>query len=164
MKSGDVYNRDSMVRLALTVAFLLVAGSGYSQSAVTFCDLVRNPDKYNGQDVSVRATYRYGFEWQELYCLDCKDKGKAWLEVPFDLDDPAIRPLRRAPKGAGIVNLTLQGVFVSGNHYFGHMGMYPYKFVVHKITDVAVVSKGMKPIADEEKAEKQWACGGTDPK
>ena len=67
-------------------------------------------------------------------------------------------------KGAGIVNLTLQGVFVSGNHHFGHMGMYPYKFVVHKITDVAVVSKGMKPIADEEKAEKQWACGGTDPK
>ena len=63
--------------------------------SVTFCDLVRNPDKYDGQEVSVRATYRYGFEWQELYCLDCKDKGKAWLEVPFDLDDAAIWPLRR---------------------------------------------------------------------
>jgi len=44
------------------------------------------------------------------------------------------------------------------------MGMYPYKFVVHKITDVAVVSKGMKPLTEEEKAEKQWACGGTNPK
>jgi hypothetical protein len=75
-----------------------------------------------------------------------------------------IRPLRCAPKGAGIVNLTLQGVFVSGNHHFGHTDMYPYKFVVHKITDVAVVSKGMKPLAEGEKAEKQWACGGTDPK
>lgn len=113
-----------MVRLALSAVFLVVTGGGYSQNAVTFCDLVRNPDKYNGQEVRVRATYRYGFEWQELYCLDCKDKGKAWLEVPFDLDDAAIRPLRRAPKGAGIVNLTLQGVFVSGNHHFGHMGMY----------------------------------------
>jgi len=29
---------------------------------------------------------------------------------------------------------------------------------------VAVVSKGMKPLAEEEKAERQWACGGTDPK
>jgi hypothetical protein len=90
-----LYNRSSMVRLALSIVSLLVAGSGYSQDSVTFCDLVRNPDKYDGQEVSVRTTYRYGFEWQELYCLDCKDTGKAWLEVPFDLDDAAIRPLRR---------------------------------------------------------------------
>ena len=62
-------------------------------------------------------------------------------------------------KGLASVNLTLRGVFVSGNHHFGHMGMYPYKFVVHKITDVAVVSKAMKPLAEKEKAEKQWACG-----
>jgi hypothetical protein len=92
---ATVYNRSSMVRLALSIVFLLVAGRGYSQDSVTFCDLVRNPDKYDGHEVSVRATYRYGFEWQELYCLDCKDKGKAWLEAPFDLDDAAIRPLRR---------------------------------------------------------------------
>ncbi len=42
------------------------------------------------QEVNVRATYRYGFEWQELYCLDCKDKGKAWLEVPLDLGSNAL--------------------------------------------------------------------------
>jgi hypothetical protein len=153
-----------MARFILSIVCLVVASSGNSQNSVTFCDLLRNPDKYNGQEVSVRATYRYGFEWQELFCLDCKDKGKAWLEVPFELDNAAVRPLRRAPKGAGVVNLTLQGVFVTGNHHFGHMGMYPYKFVVHRVTDIAVVSKGMKTLAEEEKAEGQWACGGSHPK
>jgi hypothetical protein len=43
----------------------------------------------------------------------------------------------------------------------GHMGMYPYKFLAHRINDMAVVSKGMKPLAGEEKEEKQCACGGT---
>lgn len=153
-----------MVRSVLSIVLLVLIGSSSSQNSVTFCDLVRNPDKYNGQEVVVRATYRYGYEWQQLYCLDCKDKGKAWLEVPFALDDAAIRPLKRAPKGAGIVNLTVQATFVSGGHHFGHMGMYPFELVARKITDVAVVSKGMKPLAEEEKAEKQWACGGTNPK
>ena len=32
------------------------------QSPVTFCDLVRNPEKYNGDEITVRTTYRYGFE------------------------------------------------------------------------------------------------------
>jgi hypothetical protein len=93
----------------------------------------------------------------------CAEKGKAWLEIPFDLDDNSAKSLKRAPKGAGIVNLTVQGVFHSGGH-FGHLNGYRYEIVAHRISDVAVILKGMKSPAEEQKAEKQWGCGGTNPK
>lgn len=118
---------------------------------------------YNGKEVTVRATYKYGFEWHTLYCLDCLDKGKAWLELPVDLDGASVKALKRAPNGAGTVNLTVQGLFMSGAHY-GQENMYRYKFVAHKVSNVVVVIRGMKPLEEEEKAEKRWACGGTNPK
>jgi hypothetical protein len=136
---------------------------GSSEPAQTFCDLLKNPEKYNGKEVTVRATWRYGFEWSQFYCLDCLDEGKAWLEVPSDLDDASMKALRRIPKGAGIVNITAQGVFMSDGH-FGHLNGYPYKFVARKVSHVAVILSGMKKAAEEKEAEKQWACGGATPK
>jgi hypothetical protein len=145
------------------VLFCLLATKIYSQVPVSFCDLVQYPDKYNGKEVTVRATWRYGYEWSELYCVDCLDKGKAWLEIPFNSDGPVAKQLKRAPQGAGVVNLTVQGTFRSGGS-FGHMGGYRHEFTVRKISNLVVVLKGMKDISEEEKAEKKWACGGTNPK
>jgi hypothetical protein len=54
-------------------------------------------------------------------------------------------------------------VFMSGGHY-GHENGYRYQFVANKVTNVAVVIKGMKTLQEEQTAEKQWACGGTNPK
>ena len=141
--------------------FIIIAATSFSQTHVRFCDLVQNPDEYNGKEVAVRATYRYGFEWQELYCLNCVQKGKAWLELP---DDEGIsKALRHVPKGAGIVNATFQGVFLSGGH-FGHMGGYAYKFVARKVSDVVVLQKGMRTLAEQQETEQKYACGGTSPK
>ena len=154
-----MYNCKFVVRLALRIVFLIASVSGYAQNSVAYCDLVRHPDKYNGKEVSVRATYKYGFEWEELYCLECKEKGKTWLElIPASLDKASEKALNRVPKGAGIVNVTVQGGFtlVSGGH-FGHLNGYPYKFVASKVSNVEVVVKGMKDRAEEEKAEKKWA-------
>src|SRR5437867_2979135 len=83
-------------------AIVIVLGFFLSVSArpelqVTFCELVRNPELYNGKEATVRVTYKYGFEWQMLYCLDCLDKGKAWLEFPIDLDDASVNALKRHP-------------------------------------------------------------------
>jgi hypothetical protein len=146
----------------LLILFLSQAVAG-SDTKVSFCDLVQNPEKFNGKEVTVRATYRYGFEWEQLYCLDCLDKGKAWLEIPADIDDASEKAMKQAPKGAGIVNLTIQGTFMSGGTY-GHLNGYRYQFVAKEISNVAVVLKGMKSLAEEKEAEKQWACGGTNPK
>lgn len=147
--------------VARTMLVLLVA-SGMPQTPPTFCDLLRNPQQHNGQEVRIRATYRYGFEWSQLYCLDCRDKGKAWLEFA-DLDGDSERAVLRLPKGAGIANLTVQGVFMSGAT-FGHGNGYRYQIVAHKVSDVAIIQKGTKPSEVEEKAERRWGCGGTEPK
>lgn len=148
--------------LTWTIVLLILTGKVDPQAQVTFCDLVRNPAKYNGKEIRVRATYRYGFEWSELYCLDCLDRGKAWL-VPIAIDEGVERAFKRLPEGAGIVNLTVEGVFASGDTY-GHQNGYRYQITPYKITDVKVVQKGMKSRTQEEKAEKQGACGGTNPK
>ena len=115
------------------------------------------------KEVTVRATYKYGYEWSYLYCLSCMDKGRVWLEFPFDLDASATKALKHGSKGAGTVNVTVRGTFIKCGHC-GHQGAYPFKFVATKAADVAVVIRGMKSLDEEQAAEKQWACGGTNPK
>ena len=141
------------------------ASSEYADKAstVSFCDLASDPERYNGKEVTVRATYKYGFEWSYLYCLTCLDKGKAWLEIPHDIDESSTKVLKRKPKGAGIVNVTVRGIFIKCGHC-GHQNGYPFNFVAHQVSDLVVLVKGMKSLNEEQKAESQWACGGTSPK
>jgi hypothetical protein len=63
--------------IVVIVLGFILSVSASPKPQVTFCELVSNPELYNGKVVTVRATYKYGFEWQMLYCLDCLDKGKA---------------------------------------------------------------------------------------
>jgi hypothetical protein len=150
------------LRFVVVLALAMSSPSSYSQESISFCDLLRNPEKYDGKEVIVRATWRYGFEWSQFYCLDCSLKQPTWLEISSDLDEKSSQVLRRRPK-AGIVNITVQGIFQSGGH-FGHLNGYQNRFVAQRVSDVAVVSKGMKSPADEQSAERQWACGGKNPK
>jgi hypothetical protein len=97
-----------MRRLILGLIVCLAAVAVQCQTSISFCDLIRTPEKYAGKLVKVRATYKYGFEWQQLYCLDCLDKGKTWLDLSGGIDERSEKSLKLAPKGAGIVNLTVQ--------------------------------------------------------
>jgi len=85
-----------------------------------------------------------------------------WLEISPELDDRSTAVLKRTPK-AGIVNITVQGVFQSGGH-FGHLNSYPNRFVARRVSYFAIVSNGMKSLEDERNAEKQWVCRGSNPK
>lgn len=149
--------------LTWMIVMFVLTGGIRSQSPPAFCDLMRSPEKYNGKKVTVRATYRYGVEWSELYCLDCLDQGKAWLDMPTSLENTSAKSLKKMPKGAGIVNLTVQGIFASGGT-FGHSNAYRYKIEPTKISDVVVLQKGMKSPAEEKNIEKRCACGGTNPR
>jgi len=135
----------------------------HSQTQVTLCELIRHPRDYDGKVVTFRATYKYGFEWQYLYCIDCLDGGKTWLEFSGDMDKASEKQLKRSPKDAGIVNLTVQGVLecCAG---FGHLNGYRFQLTAQRISKVVVLSKGMKPPAQEQQIEKKCACGGTNPK
>ena len=150
------------MKLLVQIFILLLLTDGiHSQAPITFCDLLKEPYKYNRQEIRVRATYRYGFEWSELYCLDCLEKGKVWLDTGA-LDTASERSLSKLPD-AGIVNLTVQGTFMTGGTY-GHQNGYRYQVTADKITDLKVIQKGIKSPAEAEKAEKRWACGGANPK
>lgn len=158
---GSFYGRLLGIGL-LCGACCYCSGQQNSSPTVSFCELVNNPEHYNMKEVTVRASYKYGYEWSYLYCLSCIDKGRVWLELPFNLDESATKALKRSPKGAGTVNVTVQGTFIKCGSC-GHQGGYPFKIVGKKASDVAVVIKGMKRLDEEQKAEKQWACGGTIP-
>jgi hypothetical protein len=132
------------------------------QAPVALCDLLRHSDNFSGKEVTVRGTYRYGFEWSELHCLDCLPL-RIWLEFSDDMDHASEKLLKHIPKGAGIVNLTVQGIFESGTTY-GHMNGYRFQLTARKVSNVVVLQKGMKSLAEEEKTEKKWACGGANPK
>jgi len=106
---------------------------------ISYCDLVKNPEKYDGKEVSVRATYRYGFEWQELFCLDCRKTAKTWLE--FDNDDTQYKAsLKKFPKNQGTISAIFTGTFHSSKGPYGDGG-YRFQFMVTVISDVEVVSK-----------------------
>lgn len=131
------------VRMKLTalIAAILMQGVGLPGQYlnVDYCKLVRDPATYDHKRVTVTATYRYGFEWQELYCLKCRDSGKTWVEIPNDPPSELKRALRGLPKWTGTLNGTFRGVF----HSKGGFGDGGYKFAlaVEHIDAVSVVSR-----------------------
>jgi hypothetical protein len=47
---------------------------------VSFCELIKSPEKFEQKLVRVKAVYRYGFEWSEFYSLNCPSKKRVWVE------------------------------------------------------------------------------------
>ncbi len=119
---------------------VLAQETGSNPITVEYCALVENPEKYDGIEVTVRATYRYGFEWQEIFCVDCRDKGKTWLEIDDDLAPESIKILKRLPKDDGTVNALFTGIFQSSKGPYGANG-YRFGFILKRITQVVFVSK-----------------------
>lgn len=64
-------------------------GSGVAH--LGFCDLLNNPVKYDGQRVTVDAYYSYFFEVSWIFCWECRDKGRTWLEISEDADAKRVR-------------------------------------------------------------------------
>jgi hypothetical protein len=107
-------------------------------SATSVCGLLRNRDAFEGRQVTVVGTYRYGFEWQELYCLDCVIIGRIWVE--WSDDESVARGLSGLPKHAGTANVVVAGIFESGGGY-GHEGGYPAQIADAKPLRVEFVSR-----------------------
>lgn len=145
------------------LVFARAAGTAQKQvEQVRLCDVLKNAEQFDGKEVTFRATWRYGFEWTYLYCVECKNAGHVWFEVSDNLDDASRRVLNSKPKDAGIVNVTLTGVFRTGS--YGHQSGYPHELIVRKARDLVVLSKGMKDPKKEAEIEAKYGCGGTNPK
>ena len=112
------------------------------QSLMAFCDLVTNPEKYNGKQITTRATFRYGFEWQEVFCLACESEAKVWLEFSEDLTEKSKAALKKTPKDHGIINAVVTGTFRTSGPYGD--GGYRFELEVKDVKNVEVVSKDMR--------------------
>jgi hypothetical protein len=133
------------------------SGSG-DYAEVAYCDLVRDAARYDGKRVRVSASYRYGFEWQEIYCVTCRDAGKTWLEFPQDPPKGMKRALKGAPKGQGTLNAIFKGVFQAKPGSFGDGG-YKFRLVLEYVSAVHVVSRsgGVPDVLTE--TERHRLCG-----
>lgn len=127
--------------------------TGYPQ--VSYCDLISHPQEYDGKQVAVRASYRYGFEFQEMFCLKCRGQGKTWLEFGFEAAPNVRRALRKAPNDHGTVNAVFYGTFRGRRGPYGDGG-YAYKLDLEFLKDVKVVYReGMAPDLLPSNVQKQ---------
>ncbi len=129
--------RRLLTGLGLFAFCCVVAGE---ESVLDVCDLINRPEAFDGKRVTVRASYRYGFEWQEIYCLECRHLAKVWLAIPPELPKPVQRSLNRLPKNQGTVNATFTGVFHGSRSAFGDGG-YQYQLDLERLDKVDVISK-----------------------
>jgi hypothetical protein len=136
--------------IILFLAFLLILGpSRVSDSAVGanapadagiptigFCDLAHTTIEPN-QEIRVRAVYRVGFEWAQLYSLKCIDAPSVWVEFAEGWQDRTRRAVRKEiNKNDGSLGSTFGVTFVgrlSSGGGFGHMGEYVMRFNVTSI-------------------------------
>jgi hypothetical protein len=109
---------------------------------VSYCDLMRSPERYRGKVVRVSAIYRYGFEWSELYCLECVSEARTWVDLDESFVSSTKAKLRKkiGPHGAKgrTVGVTLVGRFDVGGGY-GHMGAYRFRLMVDRLEDAKVI-------------------------
>lgn len=124
-----------------------------------FCDLIGNPEKYDGKEVVVSATYRYGFEWQEIFCMECRKIGRTWLEFDDDLAIQSKRELKKFPKNQGTVNAVFTGTFQSSKGPYGDGG-YRYQLRVREVSHPRIVSKSGWAPEHLPPNVRKLVCGG----
>ena len=146
--------------LFLVVLGLVINGQQMSENeTVACCDLIANAEKYNGKTVSVNATYRYGFETQEIYCIGCREVGKTWLEIGFDLPVSSKKLIKKFPKDNGTINAVFSGKFESSDGPFGDGG-YRFRLVLHEIAESKIVTKSGAVPGQLPVQVRKVVCGG----
>lgn len=119
----------------------------HGSEVVPLCSVLRSAEEYRDKWVSVRGTYRVGYEASELYCLSCSTGGHVWVE--FDSVEGG-RDAARAVnglthKGLGTVNGVFSGTFHANGSY-GHLGAYRYELSVGSASDLKLVDRlGLPP-------------------
>jgi len=106
---------------------------------VSYCDLIQNPGAYDRKIIRTTAIYRFGFEWAELYCLNCYDGNhRTWV----DFEDELCRHSKKIKSHGSIgrtVAVQLVGTFYGSGGRYGDGG-YHYKFVVRCIEAVKTLA------------------------
>ena len=119
-----------------------VSKSNEQITDVNFCDLLKNPSEYKDKNVRVKATYRFSFEQAELFCSDCGNKKRVWVDFTDNFIENSEKKFRKKLKAKDYVGKTVNvifvGSFLSGKGY-GHFGAYPFMFLAQRIDYAEVI-------------------------
>jgi hypothetical protein len=146
-----------MKYLATFIAFIFAFSSAPQQNeklkpnknsemdaiTVAYCDLVRRPELYDQKVIRVKAIYRYGYEWSELYCGDCLKGHQTW--VGFDesfetrTDADVARKLGDNGFKGRTVSVVMIGTFHSSGGGYGHMGAYRFQLLVSSVEQAKII-------------------------
>ena len=145
---------DMKTLLILVFSVLAITSSGYARQTaeiesdpniptVKLCDLIRKPHLYGRQMVRVQGIYRYGFEWSELYCLECSSGLTIWVEFDESVELRTKKKLLKKISGNGDSGRTVDVVFV-GQYFgtgggFGHMSRCLTKLRVYCVEKAEVL-------------------------
>lgn len=130
---------------------------------IAYCDLIRNPELYDQKTVRVRAIYRYGSEWSELYCLECLNAGQTWVDFDnsFKSRTPSsvVRKLGDNGFKGRTVSIVAVGKFYGSSGGYGHMNGYRFKFEVNSVENAEIIlSDSPVPSALPKKALRRMHC------
>ena len=162
--------RKLIVCLLITFSVLAIAPAQKSEpkpnasstseiQTVAYCELLSNPEKYDRKIVRTTATYRFGFEWSEFYCLDCWDgKQRTWVE--YDALCENSKKIKDNGFRGRTVNVQVVGMFFGAARMgYGHMNAYQYKFVVQCIEKAkTILNDSFLPAALPASVAKKASC------
>jgi hypothetical protein len=116
-----------------------VSGQGkpvQSTPAVGFCDVASHPENFMNKRVRVRAVYRVGFEWQEIYSLRCVDAPSTWVEFSDTFEVSSRKAMKQMETGKHFsisVGVVLEGRLTGYGGGYGHMNGYRPAFIIDRI-------------------------------
>jgi hypothetical protein len=132
----------SSIRFFLTpIIFWLAAGGQVTPAqtvpTVSFCDVAAHPESYVNKRVRLRAIYRVGFEWQEIYSLRCVDAPSTWVEFSENFEETSSRKaMKQMEVGKHFsisVGVVLEGRLSGYGGGYGHMNGYSLAFDVERV-------------------------------
>jgi hypothetical protein len=104
-------------------------------ASISYCDLVRNAERYNGRVVRVSAIYRYGFEWSELYCLECVNEAPTCIDFDESFVSSTKKSVRKKIGDHGFKGRTVKVIMVGrfGMGGCGQMGASRFRLLVSRL-------------------------------
>lgn len=128
---------------------------------VSYCELMRSPEQYQGKVIRVSAIYQYGFEWSELYCPECVNEAKTWVDLDESFVSSTKANLRKKIGPHGVTGrtvwVTMVGRFDVGGGY-GHMGAYRFRLMVDRLENAQVIVDDSSPSALPKKVLSRLHC------
>jgi len=126
--------------LLILAASVALAASGIDNpQTVAFCDLLNNPQAFEGKLIRVRALYLTDFEKAVLTAPACAvPRPVTWVSFEKSWESRTSWRLRHAMNGIKWnveSDVVLVGTFKTGGP-FGHLDVYPFLFEVYRVEAV----------------------------